>query len=237
MDFRYAYLFGDLLFLVIWLGLYAWRKDFRREMLFASVPLGALSIILAQPYMNDWWQPQSISGAFPAIEDFLFGFSTAGIGAVLYEAVFSRRVRLSNRSDRDWQAVRLASIWKYLVFALVGFFFLHYALGLNTFLVTLVVLLAGLSVLAVTRSDLLVDALLSGLTLTCVAGVVYWVIEQVFPGWVELTWSFQNLPRFGLPYFPLDEVVFYFLFGAAIGPLYEYLLEGRMVALTQKTVR
>jgi len=55
MDNQFAYLFGDLLFLIIWLVLFIYRKDLRKEMMYMGVFVG-LAGALAEKYWYavDW---------------------------------------------------------------------------------------------------------------------------------------------------------------------------------------
>jgi hypothetical protein len=86
----YAYLVGNLIFALAWLILFLARKDLRREMLTLSF-IGSIFFPLALIYLPDYWYPDHIGGNYLiGIEDFLFAFLIAGIGAVLYEVIFGK---------------------------------------------------------------------------------------------------------------------------------------------------
>jgi len=71
---QYAYLFGDLFFLFIWLILFFARKDLRKQMLimsFVVAPMGPISEIF---YLRDYWQPQLFNGWSVGVEDLLLLF-------------------------------------------------------------------------------------------------------------------------------------------------------------------
>ena len=55
-----------------------------------------------------------------------------------------------------------------------------------------------------------------------VAALVYTFVELLTPGWVQALWHFNNVPAIIIAGLPIDDVVFYFLTGAVIGPIYEY---------------
>lgn len=84
MSYQYSYLIGDLILLAIWLVLFLWRKDTRKEMAIISLLFGFLGTVVTLIYLMDWWHPLTITGTRIGIEDFIFGFSTAGIAAVVY---------------------------------------------------------------------------------------------------------------------------------------------------------
>lgn len=93
MSYQYTYLILDLCFFIVWLFLFFWRKDTRKEMLVMSCLFGAVGVVTAFVYTKDWWQPLTIAGTVVGIEDFLFGAMIGGISAVIYEELFKKRLR------------------------------------------------------------------------------------------------------------------------------------------------
>ncbi len=85
---QYAYLILGCLLLSIWLGLFLYRKDIRREMMIISIAFGFGGLLAEYVYLKDWWQPLIITGTRIGFEDFLFGFTTGGIASVIYEVIF-----------------------------------------------------------------------------------------------------------------------------------------------------
>lgn len=229
-EYRYSYLIMDVLFALIWLGLYWHRKDARSEMLALSIPLGLLGLVFTVPNADDWWKPLTVTGRLPGIEDFLFGFTTAGIAAVVYTELFAKHVR-KERATRQWRELQLAKFWQLLFLAAVAFFTLHYGLGANTFVAMMTIMLIASLVGAVIRPDLIRVSILSGVFLLIIATAVYNVTDIFTPGWVESLWTFQNLPRVIVLHMPLEEILFYLLFGMIVGPMYEYLIHGKLVAM------
>ena len=53
MNYQYSYLIGDLTLLIIWLALFFWRKDIRKEMLFISLIFGLAGLIVEFIYTID----------------------------------------------------------------------------------------------------------------------------------------------------------------------------------------
>lgn len=91
---QYSYLIGSLLFILIWLVFFLRRKDTRKEMLIISLLFGIAGLLSQIIYINDWWKPLTITATSIGIEDFLFGFSIGGISSVVYEHLFSKRVKI-----------------------------------------------------------------------------------------------------------------------------------------------
>lgn len=74
LDYRFAYLVGDLLIGLPWLALYIYRGDLRRKMLLLSCIFGLFGPLSEVFYLRDYWHPQLFSGWPIGLEDFLFGF-------------------------------------------------------------------------------------------------------------------------------------------------------------------
>lgn len=55
-----------------------------------------------------------------------------------------------------------------------------------------------------------------------VALPVYYVLMFLFPGFIEQTYHFNTLSGFLITGIPLEELVFYYIFGFMVGLLYEY---------------
>ena len=68
-------------------------------------------------------------------------------------------------------------------------------------------------------------------SLVLVASFVYTIIEILTPGWINAFWQFKNVPNIILFNLPLDDLIWYFLAGIYIGPLYEYWQESKILNL------
>lgn len=75
-----AYLTGSLIFCVVWLGFYLWRRDLRREMLTLSVIAGIFGPLSEHFYLQDYWRPEYFFPAVFRVEDILVG--TVAIGFI-----------------------------------------------------------------------------------------------------------------------------------------------------------
>ena len=93
MDYQYSYLIGALILLAVWIILFLWRKDIRKEMLVISSLIAVLSLPLNYLYAQDWWHPLTITGTHLGIEDIILGFAGGGIAAVVYEVVFKMKLK------------------------------------------------------------------------------------------------------------------------------------------------
>src|SRR5919199_2313784 len=109
-SYRYAYLFGSLLFIPVW-GWLFWRTpQARREMISMSA-LFAVSIGVPLEwllYSRDWWHPITVTGTAIGVEDVIYSIGNGGYMAALYAAVF--RVAPRPGPGRPGWPLRLAPI-------------------------------------------------------------------------------------------------------------------------------
>jgi len=218
----------DLGFLIVWIALFILRKDTRKVMLFTSIPLGILGLFFNFLYIRDWWMPLTITGTIPAIEDFLYGFVIGGISAAIYEEIFKKKIivkRESAQTDRN----KLFHFWGAGIISVVAFYSMYYLLNIKTFYVTNIILIIIVLTLCIVRKDLIPHVIGSGVSLLIVAFAVHSIINIITPGWIEAFYYFNSVPKLIVLNVPLEDIIFYLLFGAAVGPLYEYWREGKLI--------
>jgi hypothetical protein len=118
---QYAYLVGDVVFLAIWLVLYAVRADIRREMVVMSFIIGVVSVLTAYFWWtHDWWHPLTITHTRVGIEDFLAGFSSGGIMATVYEVVFKKHYYRRKPDHHHPGGLTILLLLALLTFWLIG---------------------------------------------------------------------------------------------------------------------
>ena len=85
------------------------------------------------------------------------------------------------------------------------------------------------SIILIQRRDLLSDSLRSGLLMLAVGIGLYWLLFFFYPSYIHDFWflrkNWYTTLLFGIP---LGEYIWYFLVGAFIGPLYEYIEKGKL---------
>lgn len=228
VGYQYTYLIGDIILLILWLILFLWRKDIRKEMLVISLIFGIMSPIFAILVISDWWRPLTITGTALGIEDFLFGFGIGGVASVVYSFLFNKRVKIKKvkklkEEKRDLNFTFLISLL--LVLFLVGVL----VIKLNTFISAIISLIIPIIIIYIKRHDLIKDSLLSGLLVLIASIIGYHILNFITPGFFNEFWLFQNIGRIIVLGIPLEEHIWFFTFGAFIGPLYEYWKEGKLI--------
>ena len=226
LNFKYAYLIGTIIFLIPWTILFFFRKDYRKEMIFMSFAIGIGSVVTAYLWWTiDWWRPETITNTRVGIEDFLMGFSNGGIAAVLYGAIYKKRLSKHIKKINDVGTFNICLI----LFFIIAFLF--WGFNITSFWASTIAMIIAAIYTLYTRRDLFFNALASGILMTIVSLPFYHFLTLLFPDFIYRTWMFQHLSGIIIIGVPLEDLIFYFLFGFIIGPLYEYWQNKRLVSI------
>ncbi len=214
----YLYFWGSVIGLVIFGFIYKKNPASRHEMLISGIVVAIIGVLSERAFFNDYWNPPLILkfGNFGGVEDLMFGFAAGGIGAVIFNVIFSTRL-VANRKPRSL-IIPAVFISEYLsILVLTGVF------GVNSIYASAVGFGIPAIGMIVVRRDLLWDAVYSA----AVAGLILVVGEGVL---LALTGG-EYLERFYLLHgeapvlfgiFPVTEFLWGLSFGALIGPVYEF---------------
>lgn len=217
-----------LLFFVVWLGLFIWRKNIRKEMIIMSSIFAFAGPMADILYTQDWWKPLTLTGTRIGVESFLVGFMIGGISSVIYEEIFKKRLKIRKFSKIKKERANLRFLFILIISALL-FFGSFYLLQFSSLTATIISLFIPTIFIWIKRKDLILDSLVTGLLLVVVASLVYTILEFLTPGWIQSFWYFKDIPSVVLFNLPLNDIIWYFLAGLFIGPLYEYWQEGRLI--------
>ena len=210
-------------FAIIWILLFLWRKDTKKEILFFSIISGFAGLLADIIYTIDWWHPVTLTGTRVGPEAFLAGFMIGGIAAVIYEDVFKKKVRIRKEPKSNLKIIYMIGL------ALILFFGSFFLLKTNSLISTILAFTIPTIIMWIKRKDLILDSLASGVLMLITASIVYTFLNIVTPGWIQAFWVFENTPNIIFLNLPLDDIYCYFLIGAYIGPLYEYWKEGKLI--------
>lgn len=230
---QYLYLMWTGMFLAAWLLLYIARKDTRNEILFVSLLFGVGGLASEKTYVRDWWQPLTVTGTSIGIEDFFIGFAIGGVAAVIYEELYHQRLRkqlaLKGRHDEP----------RFILFVFPLLYLALIALaGLHSFYATAIALIVCTGYMLLRRPDLMRDAVLSGLSMTVIGISIYFLVLSIEPAYIRSYWYLPDRWFASLLWgIPLAEYIWYFLVGAFVGPLYEYVKRLKLEPLRLRAVR
>ena len=228
VSYQYSYLIGAMSTLIIWFVLFFWRKDTRKEMLIISIIYGVIGIIVDPIYAIDWWFPLTITNTMPGIESFIFGFAIAGIASVIYIHIFNKKIKIKKANKK--QKLKRNLNYIFIVLLSLGIFLVDFfILKLNSFYASFPAIIIPLAIILIKRKDLILNSLFSGIFLTIISFIFYFIPELITPGWISSAWNFEMISKITILKIPIEDVIWYFLTGAFIGPLYEYWQEGKLI--------
>ncbi len=230
MDHKFTYLLMGLLFFLVWIVLFVWKKYSRKEMLIASTLCAAMGPLSDVLYTQDWWHPKTLTGTQIGFEALIVGAALGGIASVIFIDIFKKNIKIPRKSKKDTklQNINLAII---IISSLLIFFGTFFVLNLNSLIATLITFIAGTFFMIFKRPDLFWDSFLSGVLLLIVASIVYTILEILTPGWIEAFWEFKNIPDIIILNLPADDILWYFFAGMFLGPLYEFWQGGKIVSI------
>ena len=228
VSYQYSYLIGTIIILIIWLILFFSRKDTRKEMLIISIIFGISGLIVAPIYLTDWWHPLTITKTLIGIEDFLYGFAIAGIASVIYTLIFKKKVQIK-KTNKKGKIKRNKNYIIITLILIISFFGSFYLLNLSSFHSSIIAFIIPLSIIWIKRKDLIVNSILTGILLVILSFFAYWTPELINPGWITSAWYLDKISGIQLLMVPIEDLIWIFLTGLYIGPLYEYWQEGRLI--------
>lgn len=225
-----TYLIGSTILFGIWLILYIYRRDVRREMVVMSVLVATSGLMMeAFVWTRDWWRPSTITGTLIGIEDLLMGFSMGGITAVLYEELFSVKLAQARRTMRHHTAELLTIIGLSIALGIIGF----YLLELRSWIVWLIATLLPLSIIYLRRPDLIIPSLISGVLLLGLAIPVFLLLHALEPTIFVTWWLNEYLTGITFLRIPIEDLLWFLTAGMFLSPLYEFWRGTRLVKIKE----
>ena len=222
----YTYLFGVILFFLVWCIVFFRHKTNRAEMLFAGVMFGAAAVITGLQYsIHDYWHPTFLFPTFP-IEDFFYGFFFGGICTQIYFFFFEAR-RQTTKKHHFVFAVMVVFV------SALSFILLTGILKLNSIIPHIVPpLFIGLYIAYKDSKDIKIQ-LWSGLFATVITFIIFKILIFANPNFIESVWYIDNLTGILILGIPIEEYLFAFALGFGVSHFYEFVT-GRELVLKKK---
>jgi hypothetical protein len=222
---KYAWLIWSLGFLLLWLIVFFYKKNFRKEMI--QVSLWTMLFGLTEPlFVPQYWNPITLFNLAQKtgfdIESFIFSFAIGGIGSVLYKIVFKMDNEPFQPAERNHQKHRLHF---YSLFTPVAvFILLAFLSNLNHIYCGIIALFAGALAAFFCRPDLKMKIWVGGILFLLLYFVYFVSLNIVSPGYVTEVWNFTTISRIRILGVPITELLFGFTFGMFWSSLYEHIL-------------
>ena len=186
-------------------------------MLTAGIAIGIIGILSESVFFQDYWNPPLIFrfGKFGGIEDFLFGLAFGGIGVVIYDVIFHKKLRRSFH-PQTW------IIPTVILSELISVYIFFHLLEVNSIYASAIGFMFPVITILLIRNDLIFETFFSAI----LAGLLL-VFVEIFmllfaPTYLEKYFLLhgQVLLIFGIA--PLTELIWGICFGALVGPLYDF---------------
>ncbi|KKU57731.1 MAG: hypothetical protein UX81_C0030G0003 [Parcubacteria group bacterium GW2011_GWA2_47_12] len=227
--YQTAYLSAGIFYMLIWLVFYLLRKDLHRQMLIVGLFLiGTAPINVI--WHGDYWSPPYIFGELFRFEDFFWGFAFAGVAAVAYKVIFASELKLTQPKSFQSIAANLFRVLFLIIFPLVV---LTNIFHINSIYSISIGLIFALLYMYRVRPDLIYDMLWSGLFSFIFILVFYIIWQYPYPEVFYRFWKLDAISGIMLLGIPVEELVWFFLAGAFIGPLYEFITGATVVRCTK----
>lgn len=215
--YEYSYLYATISVGLFWGYFFLIRPDLRPVMVLLSSLFGIGGILSEFVYASDWWDPITLTGTIVGVEDFLFGFFFSGSVAVCYEVIFCKT------NEKREQLPKWPVRFRYIALIIcIVFFGSTLVFFLHSFIAT--ILAFGICILLILglRRDLLANAVTGAIFSSLLAFTFFGVPELIHSGWIDSTWSFQNLSGIFVLYVPLEDFIWFIMAGTFIAPLYKF---------------
>lgn len=223
-SYIYSYLIGVLVLLLVWCILFFIRKDNREEFLTLSFIMGVVGTPTQLVYTIDWWRPSTITGTLIGIEDFLLGLTLGGIGSVIYEDVFKKKIKKHKKNN----LLKNPNFYVSSFLPFIIFFGSFYLFNIHSLYSSIIALLFGIGYIIYRRKDLMFNSVISGFLVMIISIFSFLIVEVITPGWVLNQWLFDGLSGILILTAPIEDLIWFFLVGAYIGPLYEFWVEAKL---------
>ena len=230
MSYEYAYIVGLSIMGAAFAGLYWYRADLRRAMVwsglayFAVLSIGFLMLKIFFPDISPersiipgYWNPNTLfdlgrrTGGY-GIEDAIYMFFTGGIAVAIYEELF--RKHLGNRKIKHKPHTAFAIGALGAIFTAAVHVNLIYAMITSGFV--------GAIIIWFQRPDLIKHSLLGGASYLFVYFLFFLLFLQLYPDYIHLYYGVANLSGYLFFGIPIEEFLFAFSFGLMWSPIYEY---------------
>ena len=213
-----------LMYLPVFLFLFFWRKDTRKEMLVAGLAFGIIAFLTEPIFIKYYWHPEYIWPFFingvqiGSFEDFIYGFLKGGIAAIIYEEFFHKTICKMRNHKHHWKRM-IAPIY---LGGICIFLFCTISLEFNPVYSSILAISIFGIYLCLYRRDLLINAIYSALLVAGLTYIGFILVLYVFPNLIDVWWKHDTLSQLYFSKIPLEEILEGGLIGFFGGPFYEF---------------
>lgn len=224
----YHFLTLSLLFCIPGLVVYLLRSDLRQVihiLAIVSIPFGFTEFLFYPSY----WEPKFLFDLVHVlgfgIEDLLFVIGLSAFTSTSYPFFFRKQFA-------KWEGTGFSPKYRILLLVLLFVTLVPtvHAMGIHLIYGAPLIMLSFSSILLFLRRDLLIPAVLGGVSSTIVYSILCFLLLWIYPSIFDLTWhtqKFLNIRWFGIP---LEELIYAFSSGLSATLFYPFVFSFRFVS-------
>jgi hypothetical protein len=218
--YQYVYFTGAMIVFPLWLLIVLKRRD----LFFQMIIIGAFTAVSALFFeffwfFKDYWRPLKYVSVFSFIwQESLFALLIGGIAVGVPKLVLKTR-----RSACGFSFVNFILPGAILI---LSFVFVSTILGFNSLYACYCAFGFVCALIFFKKPDLIKISLISGAATFFIAVSGYQILLKIYPALISDWWMLENISGILFIGIPLEEYVWFFLYGAACGPLYDFWMSG-----------
>jgi len=212
----YKVFFACLMLAVVWIGIFIFRKDLRKEIWWSSIVCAPLGLFEPVWFMY-YWDPRPTLFDLTTkigfdIESVLLMFFIGGIAGSFYEIIFHRRLKLSHKID-----IKLPHLFGLFLFVyIIG----QFIFNINAIYSTYMGVFSCLLAIAIIYPEYLRIFLYSGLSFMVIYCGLFMIFNLLFPGYVQQVYAVAQISGISFINIPIEEWLFALFFGGMWAILY-----------------
>jgi len=215
----------SLILFGIWLIIFLFRKNLKKEMFLVS--LFTMPFGLTEPlFVPEYWNPPSLFNLAATtgfdIESLIFTFAIGGIGSVLYGVFFKTKQTNMNRHEMHSKRHRYHLLA--LFSPIIIFLILWLLTDLNPIYSASMAMIIGGVATILCRPDLKKEILIGGILFLLLYFVFFFFFILVYPYAVANFWNLSAISGILILGIPLEELMFAFTYGLMWSSAYEHVL-------------
>jgi hypothetical protein len=210
--YYYVYLLASLIIFPAWLILFIIRKSDRRSMISVGLYLRFLVIPLEFLWFRDYWHPlKYLSLPTLLYQETIFYFLLGGIVPVFY-----------NFPQNHNYKFKLINFIIPIVILFVSMLIFTNGLKFNSIYSMDIALIITASMIFYLKPELIKKSVISAFSMLIITIIGYKILLMIFPNLFNDWWVLKNISGIFLLGIPLEEIIWFFLFGLSFAPIYDF---------------
>ncbi len=214
--YHYAYLTGAIIIFPVWLILLIIRKAYIKSM----VLVGLYVVLLAIPlqflwYSKDYWNPLKYVPVLTLVyQESIFAFFLGGIVSVIYT--------IPNIKHNN---IKLVNFILPIIILFMSMAIFTNGLKLNSIYSNYIGFGLTALIILYIKPEFIKKSIFSGFYMTAISITGYKIMLIIYPNLINDWWLLKNISGILFLGIPIEEIIWFALFGLSFGPIYNFWTE------------